>query len=34
MLQAFVGEALDLVENEAVRDALTIAVEGWLRARM
>ncbi|MHB2165868.1 Fe-S cluster assembly protein SufD [Alsobacter sp. R-9] len=34
MLQAFVGEALDLVEHEAVRDALTAAVEGWLRARM
>ncbi len=34
MLQAFVGEALDLVENEAAREALADAVEGWLRARM
>jgi Fe-S cluster assembly protein SufD len=34
MLQAFVGEALDLVENEAAREALSEAVEGWLRARM
>ncbi|MCZ8104172.1 MAG: Fe-S cluster assembly protein SufD [Burkholderiales bacterium] len=34
MLQAFVGEALDLVENDAAREALSEAVEGWLRARM
>jgi Fe-S cluster assembly protein SufD len=34
MLQAFVGEALELVENETAREALAEAVEGWLRARM
>ena len=34
MLQAFVGEALELVENDTAREALDAAVEGWLRARM
>jgi Fe-S cluster assembly protein SufD len=34
MLQAFVGEAIATVQNEAVRDVLEDAVAAWLRARM
>ena len=30
---ARVGEALEFVENETVREALVGTVEGWLRAR-
>ncbi|WP_114943654.1 Fe-S cluster assembly protein SufD [Microvirga calopogonii] len=33
LVQAFLGEALEFVENEAVREALVSTVEGWLRAR-
>ncbi|MCC7348290.1 MAG: Fe-S cluster assembly protein SufD [Variibacter sp.] len=33
MVQAFVGEAIEPVENEAVRDALAAAAERWLTAR-
>ena len=29
LIQAFAGEALELVENEIVRDALMTAVRGW-----
>ena len=34
MLQAFVGEALELVAHEGLRTALEGVVESWLRARM
>ncbi|WP_460450073.1 Fe-S cluster assembly protein SufD [Alsobacter sp. SYSU BS001988] len=34
MLQAFVGEALETVEDEAVRAVLESIVETWLKARM
>jgi len=34
MVQAFVGEAIEPVADEALRDALTAAVEKWLKARM
>jgi Fe-S cluster assembly protein SufD len=34
MLQAFVGEAIETVENESLRTAIEAVVEGWLRARM
>jgi Fe-S cluster assembly protein SufD len=33
LVQAFLGEALEFVENEAAREALVGTVEGWLRAR-
>jgi Fe-S cluster assembly protein SufD len=33
LVQAFLGEALEFVENEAAREALVSMVEGWLRAR-
>ncbi|MBB4041001.1 Fe-S cluster assembly protein SufD [Microvirga flocculans] len=33
LVQAFLGEALEFVENEAVREALVGTVEGWLKAR-
>ena len=33
MVQAFLGEAVELVEHEGVREALVAVVEGWLRAR-
>ncbi|MCB8820642.1 Fe-S cluster assembly protein SufD [Microvirga rosea] len=33
LVQAFLGEAIEFVENDTVRDALTATVEGWLRAR-
>ena len=33
MLQAFVGEALELVENETVRGVMDDAVAAWLKAR-
>ncbi|MBM0207046.1 Fe-S cluster assembly protein SufD [Micromonospora sp. STR1s_5] len=33
LLQAFVGQAIDTVENEAARDALIAVLEGWLKAR-
>ncbi|MDB5557643.1 MAG: FeS assembly protein SufD [Enterovirga sp.] len=33
LLQAFLGQAIETVENEAARDALIEVVEGWLRAR-
>ena len=33
LLQAFLGQALEMVENEAARDALIEVVEGWLAAR-
>jgi Fe-S cluster assembly protein SufD len=33
MVQAFVGEAIEPVENEALRESLTAAVEQWLKAR-
>ena len=32
LVQAFLGEALEFVENEAARDAVAI-VESWLKAR-
>jgi Fe-S cluster assembly protein SufD len=34
MIQAFVGEAIEPVTNEALRDALSGAVEKWLKARI
>lgn len=34
MLQAFVGEALEKVEDESIRDVLEGVVEAWLRARL
>ena len=33
MVQAFLGEAVEFVEHEGVREALVAVVEGWLRAR-
>ena len=33
LVQAFLGEALEFVENEAVRESLIGTVEGWLKAR-
>ena len=33
LLQAFLGQAIETVENEAVRDALVAVVEAWLKAR-
>ncbi|HZH09789.1 MAG TPA: Fe-S cluster assembly protein SufD [Microvirga sp.] len=33
LVQAFIGEAIEFVENESVRDALIGSVEGWLKAR-
>ncbi|WP_201838618.1 Fe-S cluster assembly protein SufD [Microvirga zambiensis] len=33
LVQAFLGEALEFVENEAVRESLVGTVEGWLKAR-
>ncbi len=33
MVQAFLGEAVEFVENEGVREALIAVVEGWLKAR-
>jgi Fe-S cluster assembly protein SufD len=33
LVQAFLGEALEFVENEAAREALVGTVEGWLKAR-
>jgi Fe-S cluster assembly protein SufD len=33
MVQAFLGEAVEFVEDEAAREALVAMVEGWLKAR-
>jgi Fe-S cluster assembly protein SufD len=33
MVQAFLGEAVEMVEDEAVREALVAVIEGWLKAR-
>ena len=33
LLQAFIGQAVETVENEAVHDALVEVVEAWLQAR-
>jgi len=33
LVQAFLGEALEFVENEAVRESLVGTVESWLKAR-
>jgi Fe-S cluster assembly protein SufD len=33
MVQAFLGEAIELVEHEGVREALVAVIEGWLKAR-
>jgi Fe-S cluster assembly protein SufD len=33
MVEAFIGEAVESVENEAVREALMDLARGWLRAR-
>jgi Fe-S cluster assembly protein SufD len=33
MVQAFLGEAVELVEHEGAREALLAVIEGWLRAR-
>ncbi|MBA1157113.1 Fe-S cluster assembly protein SufD [Microvirga mediterraneensis] len=33
LVQAFLGESLEFVENETVREALVGTVEGWLKAR-
>jgi Fe-S cluster assembly protein SufD len=33
LVQAFLGESIEFVENEAVREALIGVVEDWLRAR-
>jgi Fe-S cluster assembly protein SufD len=33
MVQAFLGEAVETVENEGAREALVEVVESWLRAR-
>jgi hypothetical protein len=33
MVQAFLGEALETVEDDALRAPLVAAVEDWLRAR-
>ncbi len=34
LVQAFLGEAVEFVENEAARDALIAIVEAWLKARV
>lgn len=34
MLQAFVGEAIELVGHDVLRESIETVVEGWLRARM
>ncbi|GGH22307.1 Fe-S cluster assembly protein SufD [Alsobacter metallidurans] len=34
MLQAFVGQALETIEDESIRGVLESVVEGWLKARM
>jgi len=34
LVQAFLGEAIEMVENEAARDALIVVVEEWLKARI
>jgi Fe-S cluster assembly protein SufD len=34
LLQAFLGQAVETVENEPARDALIEVVEGWLKARL
>jgi Fe-S cluster assembly protein SufD len=33
MVQAFLGEAIEFVDNQDVHDALVDVLEGWLRAR-
>jgi Fe-S cluster assembly protein SufD len=33
LVQAFLSEALEFVENEAVRESLVGTVESWLKAR-
>ncbi|MBF9232483.1 Fe-S cluster assembly protein SufD [Microvirga alba] len=33
LIQAFLGEAIEFVDNEEVREALVEIVEGWLKAR-
>jgi Fe-S cluster assembly protein SufD len=33
LVQAFLGEAVEFVENEGARDALIGTIEGWLKAR-
>ena len=33
MVQAFVGEAMELIENEELREALNGIAESWLQAR-
>jgi Fe-S cluster assembly protein SufD len=33
LIQAFLGEAIETVENESIHDALVGILEGWLRAR-
>jgi Fe-S cluster assembly protein SufD len=33
LVQAFLGEAIETVEHEGVREALIGQVEGWLKAR-
>ena len=33
LIQSFVGEAIDTVGNEIVRDALTVATTQWLAGR-
>ena len=33
LIQSFVGEAIDLVTHEGVREALSAAVLRWLQAR-
>jgi Fe-S cluster assembly protein SufD len=33
LVQAFLGEAVEFVENEELRDALIATVETWLAAR-
>jgi Fe-S cluster assembly protein SufD len=34
LIQAFAGEALELIENETIREALSEAVRGWLAQRI
>jgi Fe-S cluster assembly protein SufD len=33
LIQAFLGEAIETVENEDIHDALVAIVEAWLKAR-
>jgi Fe-S cluster assembly protein SufD len=33
LVQAFLGEAIEAVEHEGVREALVRVIEGWLQAR-